>query len=279
MKRIGTFLTGLLIGAILFSGTAAYAAGITAEQSMNRFFVDRQEVQLQAYAINGNNYLKLRDIGEAVGFNVYWDAERHCVQIESDAPYTGVAPTATKAEITPLAGYEQSEIKPAPQVGDMIRCSDGYVYEIKDVSKYNRSMFAIEETDALPTPTCDWSLLVQPTLPAPEARHFTTGGKEYLFVRNLYETNRMQYTLYNAIGSNSQTWKDGKPVTLANGAPMVRINLSIPNEVNAASFWPWRSEQITELFNSCPPGEYSMEAWDVYCEGAFCYTEYYIYVK
>ena len=44
------------------------------------------------------------------------------------------------------------------------------------------------------------------------------------------------------------------------------------------SFWPWRSEQITELFNSCPPGEYSMEAWDVYCDGAFRYTEYYIHV-
>lgn len=178
---------------------------------MNRFLVDGQEVQLQAYAINGNNYLKLRDIGEAVGFNVYWDAEQHCVQIESDAPYTGVAPTSDKAEITPLAGYEQSEIKPAPQAGDVIRCSDGYVYKIKDVSKYNRSMFAAEETDALPAPTCDWSLLVQPTLPAPEARHFTAGGKEYLFVRNLYETKRMQYTLYNAIGSNPQTWKNGRP--------------------------------------------------------------------
>ena len=42
-----------------------------AEQSTNRFLVDEQEVQLTAYAINGNNCLKLRDIGEAVGFNVY----------------------------------------------------------------------------------------------------------------------------------------------------------------------------------------------------------------
>ena len=40
MKRVGTFITGLLVGATLFGGTAAYAAGIMAEQSMNRFLVD-----------------------------------------------------------------------------------------------------------------------------------------------------------------------------------------------------------------------------------------------
>ena len=70
MKRVGTFITVLLVGATLFGGTAAYAAGIMAEQSTNRFFVDGHEVSLNAYAINGSNYLRLRDIGEAVGFNV-----------------------------------------------------------------------------------------------------------------------------------------------------------------------------------------------------------------
>ena len=89
----------------------------------------------------------------------------------------------------------------------------------------------------------------------------------------------MQYTLYNAIGDHPQTWRNDKPLTMANGDPLVRINLSIPDEINAPSFWPWRSEQITELFNSCPPGKYSMEAWDVYCEGAFRYTEYYVHVE
>ena len=52
MKRVGTFITGLLVGATLFGGTAAYAAGIMAEQSLNRILVDGQEVQLDAYAIN-----------------------------------------------------------------------------------------------------------------------------------------------------------------------------------------------------------------------------------
>ena len=280
MKRIGSFMAGLLIGAMFFSGTVAYAAGIIAERSSHRFFVDGKEVEMTAYGINGNNYVMLRDIGKAVGFNVYWDSVNNCVQIESDKPYTGAASVSSNAVSKPKkADYSQADVKPAPQVSDQIICSDGYVYEITDVSKYQNSMFAAEATDALPIPTCDWSLLDQPQLPEPEANHFTSGGKQYMFVRNLYETRRMQYTLYNAIGDNPQTWKNGKPVTRANGDPLVTVNLSIPKDESANSFWPWRSSQIVDLFNSCPPGEYSFEAWDVYCDGAFRYTEYYISVK
>ena len=58
--------------------------------------MDGHKIELPAYTINGNNYVKLRDVGEVVGFNVYWDGT---VQIESDKPYTGVAP----AEASSLA--------------------------------------------------------------------------------------------------------------------------------------------------------------------------------
>ena len=72
-KQILTMFTGLFIGAIITGGASAYAAGILAERSSHRIFVDGQEVQMEAYVINGNNYVKLRDIGEQVGFNVFWD--------------------------------------------------------------------------------------------------------------------------------------------------------------------------------------------------------------
>ena len=278
-KNILPLAAGILVG-MAMSGPAAHAAVeyLQALPSNQAIYLDGQQIQMEAYAINGNNYVKLRDIGEAVGFNVYWDG---AVQIDSDSPYTGTAPQTTQnaAAASPKADYSQAELMPDPKVGDKVTCSDGYVYEITDVSKYQNSMFASEETGALPEPTCDWSLLDQPEMPAPEARHFTSGGKEYMFVRNLYETRRMQYTLYNAIGDDPQTWRDGKPVTRADGKPLVTVNLTIPEDVNAYSFWPWRSSQITNLFHSCPPGEYSLEAWDVYCEGAFRYTEYYIHVK
>ena len=44
---------------------------------------------MTAYNIAGNNYVRLRDIGQQVDFNVYWSDG---VQIDTDAPYTGIAP-------------------------------------------------------------------------------------------------------------------------------------------------------------------------------------------
>ena len=93
-KQILTMFTGLFIGAIITGGASAYAAGILAERSNHRIFVDGQEVQMEAYGIAGHNYVKLRDIGKAVGFNVFWDADSGCVQIETGAPYSGEAPSA-----------------------------------------------------------------------------------------------------------------------------------------------------------------------------------------
>ena len=91
------FLTGLVVGALVFGGTSAYAAGILAEYSTNHIFVDGQEVRIEAYAIHDNNYMKLRDIGKAVGFNVYWDTNTKTVQIETGKPYTGEAPAKDEA--------------------------------------------------------------------------------------------------------------------------------------------------------------------------------------
>ena len=268
MKKRFNFLLGLLLGMALITTTgAAASAAIQATLSHHPVRVNGEYVDIQGYLINGNNHYKLRDLGELLGFNVEWDQEAGCVNITTEDAAENASVSSTDAE------------RYVPAVGDVILCDDGYQYKITDVSKWNNSMFASEATAALPEPTCDWSLLPQPELPAAENRHFTSGGKEYLFMRNLYETRRMQYTLYNAIGDNSQTWVDGKPATMANGNPLVRINLSIPDDANAYSFWPWRSSQITDLFNSCPPGEYSCEAWDVYCDGVFRYTEYYISVK
>ena len=89
MKR-GSFLTGFLT-CLLMTGitTTAYAAGIMAERSNHPIYVDGELVQMEAYTINGNNYVKLRDIGQAVGFNVFW---KDGVQVDSNAPYTGETP-------------------------------------------------------------------------------------------------------------------------------------------------------------------------------------------
>lgn len=79
------------------AGPAAHAAEevLTAIRSTHQFYLDGERIELKAYLINGNNYVKLADVGEALDFNVYWDG---AVRIESAEPYTG---HATRSASTP----------------------------------------------------------------------------------------------------------------------------------------------------------------------------------
>ena len=63
------FIAGFLCSALLFGATNA-AAGLVATASDQTIFVDGRQVTMTAYNIDGNNYVKLRDVGEKVGFNV-----------------------------------------------------------------------------------------------------------------------------------------------------------------------------------------------------------------
>ena len=85
-KNITAMVTGMVIGAALVSEAAA---GIVAEPTWQKIYVDGRQVSMTAYNITGSNYVRLRDIGQQVGFNVYWEDG---VQIDTDAPYTGIAP-------------------------------------------------------------------------------------------------------------------------------------------------------------------------------------------
>ena len=114
MKKSLYLIAGILIGITLFGGSSVLAAGITVERSTNRIYVDGQEVRLTAYNINGNNYVMLRDVGRAVGFEVYWDGDAKCVQIESDKPYTGEAPVKSAAT-KPVEQPAQTDVAAAKQ--------------------------------------------------------------------------------------------------------------------------------------------------------------------
>ena len=61
-KNVSMMLTGMVIGAALTGGSAAVAAGIMAERSHHRVVVDGKEVQMEAYVINGNNYVVRREV-------------------------------------------------------------------------------------------------------------------------------------------------------------------------------------------------------------------------
>ncbi|MFI3313800.1 MAG: stalk domain-containing protein [Eubacteriales bacterium] len=51
-------------------------------------YLNGNQVVLTAYTIDDNNYFKLRDLGEAIGFNVSWDSDAETIAIASNEAYT-----------------------------------------------------------------------------------------------------------------------------------------------------------------------------------------------
>ena len=90
-RNIATLAVGTMLGAALVGGANA-AAGVLAEPSWSPIYVDGKQINMTAYNIAGNNYAKLRNIGQAVGFNVYY---QDGVRVDSKSPYTGEAPAKT----------------------------------------------------------------------------------------------------------------------------------------------------------------------------------------
>lgn len=87
-KNVALLLTGAVLGASLASPAAnATAEFFQAQRTPHPIYVDGKQVRMEAYAIGGSNYVKLRDIGQAVDFEVYWDGS--AAQIISGQPYTG----------------------------------------------------------------------------------------------------------------------------------------------------------------------------------------------
>ena len=263
-------LLGFLTGAVL-SGPASQAmAGLMANPSSQSFYLEDRMIDLDAYSINGSNYVKLRDVGQAMGFGVDYDAGTNSVIISPDKPYAEEVKSDSSITIP------QDGSRYAPQAGDVILCDDGTSYTITDVSRYDKNYFASGPVGELPASTCDWSQFDQPDLPEAEARRFNDPDGDYLFVRNLYELQRMLYTLYNAMGMNTKTWANGKAVLRSDGTPWVHIHLSMPEGRSVMGFWPWKAERVTDLFESCPAGDYYLDCWDVYRNGVFQRTEHQI---
>lgn len=245
-------MTAGILAGIVIGSTATATAGLMAAPSSQNFYLHKKLVDIEAYIINGSNYVKLRDVGQFIGFSVSYDPDTNSVLIDPDKPYT-------------------------PQAGDTVHCDDGTGYTITDVSRYDKNYFASGPVGPLPEPTCDWSQFDQPELPKAEARHFNVEGTDYLFVRNLYETRRMLYTLYNIMGENQNTWQNGKAALRSDGTPWIHIQLTMPEGESVPGFWPWKPEVIREALEVCPCGDWYLECWDVYADGVFQRTEYKIF--
>lgn len=107
-QRFFTLLAGAALGLALLPAAKAGVAALTATPSTQAIYVDGQRVQFEAYAIHGNNFVKLRDIGKAVDFGITYDAATNSVYIDSDAPYQEAAPQPAQSAASPGTVTEES---------------------------------------------------------------------------------------------------------------------------------------------------------------------------
>ena len=119
---------GILAG-IALSGPAVQAATatLTASSTTQTFYVSGQKVQFEAYAIAGHNYVKLRDIGQAVDFGVTYDAATNSVHIDPDASYQKEASQPASGTHFPSTALAEESVR-ASLVELKTLCPDGTVY-------------------------------------------------------------------------------------------------------------------------------------------------------
>ena len=257
MKRkqlIPAVLAGTLIGAALVGPASAGVAALTAAPSTQTFYIDGKQVDLEAYVIHGHNYVQLRDVGRAVDFGVAYDQGANRVLVDTSSPYTEESAVSAPSGVVIVP---QSDEPLRLKEGDKVLCDDGTTYEITDLRLW-------EEPE--PLPAYDQTRFPELELPKAEVRRFQSEYGDNLHIRNLYETRRMEYTIYNAAVNCPELWADG--------APALNLHLGISAQNAVQMFWPWQEDQLTQVFCSAPGARFEVEAWDVYHNGKYLYTEY-----
>ena len=85
MKCIKSFIIGLLCGAFIFGGTAVLAnSDVLAKITSQIFFWNNEAIELEAYNINGYNYVRLRDVAKIFGVNVEYYEDTNSVYLGED---------------------------------------------------------------------------------------------------------------------------------------------------------------------------------------------------
>ena len=253
-QLIPAVLAGVLAGAALAGPASAAVVSLTATPSTQTFYVDGARADLEAYVIGGHNYVQLRDIGRALDIGVGYDPVTNSAWVDSGSRYTEDAAVPSGTVTIPRTGEPLYM-----EEGDQVLCDDGTVYEITDLRLW-------QEPEPLPQPAAGLAGFPALELPEAEARRYTDRYGDDLFIRNLYEIRRMAYTLYNAAASCPELRRDGTPA--------LDLHLGITEQSSVQPFWPWQEDQLTQVFWSAPGARFQVDAWDVYHDGKYLYTEY-----
>jgi len=304
MKSKFNFVLGFVLGAIIFGGATAFAAGIIANPTTSKVLVNGTEINAEAYNINGSNYFKLRDIGQAIDFAVTWDGAGNRILIDTRLPYGYDVPTPeTTAGIRGGATTTLSTSTPSPSAGTIPAnhivtfspLRKGDVVKAEHIDKAQASVsgeYAITkdcyEVEAsrnkagvnfsdipygapLPEWKAEWDSFPAVEIKDPETVRYRSGQNDRLDVYNAYEAERMIRAIYAYAKDEARLWKDG-----AKTIPNFTIVSEYPPDYGKGWFFPWRGGLCVEgQVKSLPAGgTIHIYALDVYYNGEFKDTEY-----
>ena len=83
-----TLTSGKAYTAIGGEMAAKVAGDKTATPTTSKIYLDGKEIAFTVYNIDGNNYFKLRDVGEAFDFGIDWDGEKNIITIDTIKGYS-----------------------------------------------------------------------------------------------------------------------------------------------------------------------------------------------
>jgi uncharacterized protein YkwD len=97
------FIIGFVLGAVMFGGSMAFAAGIIAQPKTAAVVINGKEADINGYLIEGAHYFQLRDLAAALkaggkDFSIVWDSQGNRIVIDTSR------------------GYDQFESLPAPAI-------------------------------------------------------------------------------------------------------------------------------------------------------------------
>ena len=89
MKSIIKLLCGMFCVSLFISSIPVVATEVVARISNQPIYVDGMPVDMLVYSIGENNYVRLREIGKAVKFSVFYDVSMNSVRIVRNSLYSG----------------------------------------------------------------------------------------------------------------------------------------------------------------------------------------------
>jgi hypothetical protein len=292
MKKTGRFrfVAGFVCGAVIFGGTAAFAAGIAANPAGYEVYINGQRVD-GVYNIGGSTVLEGREFAERGGFAVTWDGSR--ALFDTRLPYGAVVPSpdaSPGSAETPKPsaggyGYAFNPLKTGAVVKTApVESSKGSVggdYKITqgcEDKPWKTSDGTVWPNVALPAWQSEWNGYPRLSFPDQPPIRFTGGvnGAPYdtLMVFNPYEVERMVRTIYKYAKNNPYLWKNDDPSA---NIPNFTVKIEIADDMGYNTFYPWRDWEVEKLVKSTYPEKvFRIYAYDTYNNGKFLDTEYFI---